>query len=183
MNKTIFYNAGMLLAILSGFIGALAISIGFQSLLIWAGNLIPSEYNVGIALDALVGVLAIAPIFIGAIVSDDLSSFAMGMIFAMLAIMGIYVSVTLHFNWFILVGCIGVFVASVIKMHRAGATKIWLYLILGAYLSYCVGAYYAMMLNGMEPAIDAAGINILTILLGVIWFKPFISYMSQPCLQ
>ena len=167
------------MAILSGFIGALAVSIGFQSLVVWAGNLLPVGYNVGIALDALVGVLAIAPIFIGAIVSDDVSSFTMGMFFAMLAIMGIYVSVTLYFNWFILVGCIGVFVASVIKMHRAGATKIWLYLILGAYLSYCVGAYYAMMLNGMEPAIDAAGINILTILLVCVWSKPFISYMGE----
>ena len=181
--KTIFYNAGLLLAILSGFIGALAISIGFQSLLIWAGNLIPSEYNVGIGLDALVGVLAIAPIFIGAIVSDDFSTFAMGMVFAMLSIVGFYISITLIFNPFVLVACMVVFVASVIKMHMAGATKIWLYLILGAYLSYCVGAYYALMLNGIEPAINMDGVNVLTLLLGVIWFKPFISYMSQPCLQ
>ena len=181
--KTIFYNAGMLLAILSGFIGALAVSIGFQSLVVWAGNLLPVGYNVGIALDVLVGALAIAPIFIGALVSDDVSSFTMGMFFAVLAIMGIYVSVTLYFNWFILVGCIGVFVASVIKMHRAGATKIWLYLILGAYLCYCIGTYYALILNGIEPAINMDGVNVLMLLLGVIWFKPFISYMSQPCLQ
>ena len=162
---------------LCGFIFAVAVSIGFQSLVVWTGNLLPGEYGLGI--DALIGVLMVMPIFMGALISDDFSTFTVGMVIAMLAVVGIYVSVTLYFNWFLFVGAMALFIVTLIKMDRDCTKKFWLYAVWGGYLCYCVGAYYAQVLNGIEPVMDVTAINILTALMVIVWSKPFFSYIGE----
>ena len=160
---------------LASFVIGLAVSVGLQSLLIWSGNLFLAEYNIGIISTTIIGLIGISPLLIGAIFSDDFSVFTMGMVFALLAIIGIYISIVWYFSWIAFAASLAVLLYGLYKMDCAGAEKVLLHGFLGTCLFYCMGAYYAMLINGLAPAIDIVGMTILAAVVVGIWFKPYVS--------
>ena len=97
---------GGILACLFALVLVAVSSIGFQSLLIWIGGLFPSVAGLGVAIDALIGLLLVMPLFIGACLSSDNETDA-DVILSLLSVAGIYLCIV-----FGLAGCCSVFVYS-----------------------------------------------------------------------
>ena len=140
---------------------ASAVSVGVQSLLIWIGGLYPSVQNLGLMLDAILGFVLVLPIFFGSAMSNSEGD---GNVFVgSLAIMGIYISVVWYFHAGILVGCLVLLCSALWRLYKIGADTFWVFGGACAYLLYCIGAYFAMIFNGFEPAINLYGIVTLII--------------------
>lgn len=147
-----------------------AILIGLQSLLIWIGGLFTSIENLGITIDAILGFVLLFPLFLGAVFTNHEGNG--NILVGLLAIMGIYISVVWYFHAGILVGCIVLLCQSLRRLDKIGADPIWIHCGMSAHLLYCIGAYFAMIFNGLEPASSVYGIVILSIVTLCIWFVP-----------
>ena len=149
-----------------------ALSVGVQSLLMWIGGLFPSVQDLGLMLDAILGFVLVFPIFFGSAMSNSEGEGEGNLFVGSLAIMGIYISVVWYFHAGIFVGCIVLLCSALWRLHKIGADPFW---VLGgacAYLLYCIGAYFAMLFNGLEPAINLYGIITLIVVAVCIWFIP-----------
>ena len=138
------------------FLVVAAVITGVQSLLFWIGGLFPSVENLGLTIDVVLGVLLILPPFIAAGLTDHKGNG--NIIVGLLAIMGIYVSVVWYFHAGILVGCLVLLFSAMWRLHKIGVDTFWLAIGTYAYLFYCIGAYFAMIFNSLEPAINLYGI-------------------------
>lgn len=154
---------------------ALVISIGFQSLLIWVGDLLFAGF--GIVLDTAFALLVISPLLIGVCISDKFPPLLKGMALILFAIMGIYTSIVWFFNWYSFIGCLAILLYGLYKMGRAGAKRVILHGFCGMILVYCISVYYAMLINGVSPEIGDVGINILWGVAAAICLKPCMDFM------
>lgn len=146
-------------------LGVNVISISVQRLLIWAGWL-----HCGMMLDTILGMLLIMPALIAFALTKHKGTG--NIIVGLLAIMGIYISVVWYFHAGILVGCLVLLYSALWRLYKLGYN---LMLILGGacvYLLYCIGAYFAMTANSLEPAINLYGIITLVVATLCVWFIP-----------
>lgn len=144
-----------------------AFSIGVQSLLFWICGLLSSAENCSMMTDTIFGMLLVLPPFIAAGSTKHKGN--INIIVGLSAIMGTYISVVWYFHAGILVGCIVLLCSALWRLYKIGADPFW---VLGgacAYLFYCIGAYFAMLFNGLEPAINIYGIVTLIITTICIW--------------
>ena len=144
-----------------------AFSIGVQSLLFWIGGLFLSVENLGLTIDAVLFMLLVLPAFIGAGLTNHRGNG--NILVGLTAIMGIYISVVWYFHAGILVGCIVLLCSALWRLYKIGADHFWGLGGACAYLFYCIGAYFAMLFNGLEPAINIYGIVTLIITTICIW--------------
>ena len=161
-----FWNLAVLFLIVA------ALSVGVQSLLIWIGGLFPSVQNLGLMLDAILGFVLVFPIFFGSAMSNSEGEGDGNLFVGSLAIMGIYISVVWYFHAGILVGCIVLLCSALWRLYKMGVDTFWVFGGACAYLLYCIGAYCAMIFNGLEPAINIYGIVTLIIAAICILFIP-----------
>ena len=153
------------------FISVMAVySAVFQGLLIWIGGLFPSAKGLGLALDLLLGLVLVLPLFLGA--GLDKHKGNESIIIALLAIIGIYVCIIFWFNWLLLIGCIIVLYFNLRRLDKIGGNTLWIYSGGCAYLLYCIGTYFALIFNGIQPAADIYAIAILSIITFYIGVKP-----------
>lgn len=151
------------------FVVMAAMSIGLQSLLIWIGGLFPLA-GLGLGIDAVIGMLLVVPIIIGIVLGSSFPGDG-NLLLALLAVMGIYISIVFWFNWFVFIGCIALLWVNLLLLDRAGCDSFWLYCGACVYLLYCLGAYFAMHFNGIEVATDIWGIAVLSAATLCAWFK------------
>ena len=148
---------GVFGAMLVGIIVAVAISVVLQSLLIWIGGLFPSvDKNLGVEFDGIVGMLLVFPIIFVAIFKNFDGN--VSLLLSGLAIIGIYDTTVWFFNWIMLITFVAVLLFSLNNLDQTGCNKFVVHGIMCSYLIYCIGAYYAMIINGIEPVIDIYGI-------------------------
>ena len=93
---------------------------------------------------------------------------------ALLAIVGIYVYVInpTDLSWIWLAVCFLMLLQSWILLERMKADTSILSLSLGAGLCYCIGAYFAMIFNDIEPAVELKDIIVISIATVCLWFRP-----------
>ena len=149
-----------------------AVIIGVESLLFWIGGLFPSVQDLGLMLDAILGFVLVFPIFFGSAMSNYEGEGDGNLFVGSLAIMGIYISVVWYFHAGILVGCIVLLCSALWRLYKMGVDTFWVFGGACAYLLYCIGAYFAMIFNGLEPAINLYGIVTLIIMTICILFIP-----------
>ena len=159
-----FWELGLLFLVVA------AVSIGVQSLIFWIGGLFPSVEDCGMLIDSILCALLVLPLLIGAGLTEGEGNG--NIIVGLLAIMGIYVSVVWYFHAGILVGCLVLLCMALWKFHKLGANPLWTCGGACAYLLYCIGAYFAMIFNGLEPAINLYGIISLIVAAIGIWLIP-----------
>lgn len=147
-----------------------AVIIGVESLLFWIGGLFPSVENLGLTIDAILFMLLVLPAFIGAGLTNHKGNG--NILVGLTAIMGIYISVVWYFHAGILVGCIVLLYLAIWRLHKIGADTLWLGCGAYSYVCYGIGAYCAMIFNGLEPAINIYGIVALIIAAICILFIP-----------
>jgi hypothetical protein len=147
-----------------------AVIIGVESLLFWIGGLFPSVENLGLTIDAILFMLLVLPAFIGAGLTNHRGNG--NILVGLTAIMGIYISVVWYFHAGILVGCLVLLYMALWRLHKLEANLMWTCGGAYAYLLYCIGAYFAMIFNGLEPAINIYGIITLIIAAICILFMP-----------
>ncbi len=143
---------------------------GTESLLVWIGGLFPSVENLGLTIDAILFMLLVLPAFIGAGLTNHRGNG--NILVGLTAIMGIYISVVWYFHAGILVGCIVLLYLAIWRLNKVGADTLWLGCGAYSYLCYSIGAYFAMVFNGLEPAINIYGIIMLSIAAIGILFIP-----------
>ena len=150
---------------------AAVVSIGVQSLLFWIGGLFLSIKDCGMLIDTILGILLISPLFLGAGLTEGEGN---GSIFVgSLAIMGIYISVVWYFHAGILAGCLVLLYMALWRLYKIiGADPLWTCGGTCAYLLYCIGAYFAMIFNGLEPVINIYGIVTLIVATIGVWVIP-----------
>ena len=141
-----------------------------QILLIGAGRLFFSDENDAVMIDAIIGMLLVLPPLITVCMTNYKGDG--NIIVGLLAIMGIYVSVVWYFHAGILVGCIVLLYSAIWRLHKAGADTLWLGCGAYSYVCYSIGAYFAMIFNGLEPAINIYGIITLIVATMCIFFIP-----------
>ena len=159
-----FWELGLLFLVVA------AVSIGVQSLIFWIGGLFPSVEDCGMLIDSILCALLVLPLLIGAGLTEGEGNG--NIIVGLLAIMGIYISVVWYFHAGILAGCLVLLFSALWRLHKLGADPLWTCGGACAYLLYCIGAYYAMIFNGLEPVISVYGIVILSIATLCVWFIP-----------
>lgn len=148
-----------------------AVSIGFQSLLMWIGGFFPSVEDCGKLIDSILCMLLLLPAFICFGLGSDFKGSGNCLV-GLLAIMGIYVSVVWYFHAGILVGCIVLLYSALWRLYKISADPLWTHCGASAYLLYCIGAYFALLFNDIEPAINIYGIVTLIIATICLWFIP-----------
>jgi len=94
--------------------------------------------------------------------------------FTLLAIIGIFVYVinSTNLSWIWLAVCFLVLLQSWILFEKMKADTSILSLALGTCLCYCLGAYFAMIFNNIEPAIELKDIIVIFIITVCMWFRP-----------
>lgn len=171
-NKNFFnkwFNEEILWCILL-FLVIAAFITGVESLLVRIGGLFPSIENLGLTIDAVLFMLLVLPVFIMAALTEFERNG--DILVGLTAIMGIYISVVWYFHAGILVGCLVLLYSALWRLYKLGYN---LMLILGGacvYLLYCIGAYFAMTANSLEPAINLYGIITLVVATLCVWFIP-----------
>ena len=149
-----------------------AVIIGVESLLFWIGGLFPSVENLGLTIDTILFMLLVLPAFIGAGLTNHKGNG--NILVGLTAIMGIYISVVWYFHAGILVGCLVLLFSAMWRLHKIGVDTFWLAIGAFAYLFYCIGAYFAMIFNGLEPAIDLYGIiPLIVAAIGILLIPAF----------
>ncbi len=153
-----------------------ALSIGFQSLLVWFCGLFPSVEHLGIAMDYLFwGILLMLMDL-----KIDLIRFTIDqrakenlMCGFMVEQAVIYIYVVCWGHWLLLV--IGLLLLSSslnlheYEYHRACSE---VYEAECICLLYSIGAYVALLLNGIEPVANIYGIIVLSLVTLILWFAP-----------
>lgn len=152
------------------FVLSAALSIGLQGLLIWIGGLFPSVEGLGMTIDALFGFILIFPLLAGAGFTDHTGNGSI--LLSLLAIIGIYVCVVLYFNWFVFIGCLVLLGLNLRRLVNIGGDSLWIYGIAGAYLLYCIGAFFAMLLNNIVPVVDSYALIVLVLVTLGMWSIP-----------
>ena len=160
-----------------------ALSIGFQSLLVWFCGLFPSVEHLGmsvehlgIAMDYLFGVILLLLMYL----KIDLIRFTIDQrakenlmcgFMAEQAVIYIYVVFWGHF----LVLVIGLLLlSSLLDLHEYEYHRqcVEVYETECICLLYSIGAYVALLLNGIEPAANIYGIIVLSLVTLIMWFAP-----------
>ena len=152
------------------FLGVAAVITGVQSLIFWISGLFSSAEDCGMMTDTILGMLLVLPPFIAAGLTEHKGNG--NILVGMLAIMGLYVSVVWYFHAGILVGCLVLLFSAMWRLHKLGVDTFWLAIGVYSYVCYCIGAYCAMIFNGLEPAINLYGIVTLIIAAICILFIP-----------
>lgn len=152
-------------------IASALLSIGIQSLLMWIGGLFPSVDDLSRAMDVLLGAMLVAPIFVGAGLTENKGNG--NIILAMLAIIGIYICVVYCFSWLLLIFCILLLWLNLKRLDNLDGDTLWIYGGGCAYLLYCIGAYFALIFNDLEPDINTYGITVLSVATLCMWFPAF----------
>ena len=147
-----------------------AVIIGVESLLFWIGGLFPSVENLGLTIDSILFMLLVLPAFIGAGLTNHRGNG--NILVGLTAIMGIYISVVWYFHAGILVGCLVLLFSAMWRLHKLGVDTFWLAIGVYSYVCYGIGAYCAMIFNGLEPAINIYGIVTLSVAAICILFIP-----------
>ncbi len=153
-----------------------ALSIGVQSLLVKIGGLFPSIEYLGIAIDAIFAEILLLLMYI----KIDLIRFTigqrdkenlMGGFLAEQAVIYLYVVGWGH--WLVLAIGLILLSSSVslseYEYHRECSE---VYEAKCVCLLYSIGAYVALLLNGIEPAANIYGIIVLLIVTLIMWFAP-----------
>ena len=155
-----WFNEEILWCILL-FLVIAAFITGVESLLVRIGGLFPSIENLGLTIDAVLFMLLVLPVFIMAALTEFERNG--DILVGLTAIMGIYISVVWYFHAGILVGCIVLLYSAIWRLHKVGADTLWLGCGAYSYVCYSIGAYFAMLFNGIEPAINIYGIVTLSV--------------------
>ena len=164
------YLGGEFWGLLTVLIAMTAMLFGLQSVIIRIGELFPSVECLGIAIDAVLGFILIAPLFLGSSLTEHEGNG--NMFVASLAIMGIYVSVVWYFNWFCFIACIVILWFNLRWLEKLGGDVLWIYCGACFYILYCIGAYFALLINNFAPAADIYGIAVLSAAAIVGWMYP-----------
>lgn len=141
-----------------------------QSLLIGVGRLFSSDANTAVVIDALLGFILIAPVYFCAGHSEHKGDG--NILVGLLAIMGIYISVVWYFHGGILFGCIVLLYSCLARLRKIRLDSLRIYGGTCVYLLYCIGAYFAMIFNDLEPAINIYGIVTLIVATIGVWLIP-----------
>lgn len=151
----------------------LVLSIGIQSLIFWFGG-----YIFGMLIDVL---LFVALIVWGKSLIHTDNTFVyketnkkgwICVLCLFLAIIAIYFSVVGIYLQSLLALSLAVFVFCGIWLGRMNVDTNRLFFVLGLALIYCIGAYFAMFINGIEPPIDKSGFFLVSGATLVVWLKP-----------
>lgn len=149
-------------------LAATVFSILLQGLFFVIGGLFPSIENFGMMIDAIIFMLLVLFQFVGGGLDNRKRNG--NIIIGLLAIMGIYISVVWYFHAGILVGCLVLIYIDLWRLYKQGAEPVRLFFGACFCLPYCIGAYFAMIFNGLEPAINLSGIVTVAIATICVWF-------------
>lgn len=151
----------------------LVLSIGIQSLIFWFGG-----YTFGLLIDALLFVALV--IWGKSLVHADNTFvykgtnkkgwFCVSGLF--LAVIAIYFSVVGIYLQALLGVSLIVFVFCGLWLEKMQADTARLFFVLGLALIYCIGAYFAMFINSIEPPIVRPAIYLISAVTLLVWFKP-----------
>jgi len=159
---------GDILVFITIFLVIAAVSIGGQSLLLWIGGLFPSVAAMGLVIDSVLGLVLVLP---AAVIAKSGGAKVMA-----LALIGIYVCVVWYFDWFLLIARSVVLLLGLRKLAEYADTLPLFYNIACLYLLccllYCIGAYFAMICNGLEPEADIIGIAVILVLVVCVRLIP-----------
>jgi len=151
----------------------LVLSIGIQSFMFWFGG-----HTFGLFADVLLFIVLI--VWGKSLVHND-NTFAYkgtnkkGWICALclfLAIIAVYFSVVEIYLQSLLVLSLIVFVFCGIWLEKMKIDTARLFFVLGLALFYCIGAYFAMLINSIEPPIERIGFYLILVVTLLVWFKP-----------
>jgi len=154
-----------LLGILGIFVIAAVTVIAMQCGLFWAGGLFSSAVEI----NSVLVLLSVTPLIVGAGLTNHKGNG--NIIVALLAIIGIYICVVWYFHWGVLIGCIALLISSLIRLEKIGGDPVWTNGMACTYLLYSVGAYFAMLFYGFEPAADLGAIIVLLLVSVFLWFR------------
>lgn len=152
------------------------LSIGVQSLLVQIGGLFPSVEYLGIAIDAVFGVILLLLMYL----KLDLIRFTMGerakenLLWGfMVEQMVIYFYVVCWGHWLVLVIGLLLLSSSIhLPEYEYHRQCVEVYETECICLLYSIGAYFALLFNGIEPAANIYGIAVLFIVTLIMWFAP-----------
>ena len=158
---------------LFGLIVTMVISVGLQSLVIWLG---------GMFLDVILFALFI--IAIGQAIAFNFSDFfpykrtsgggTVSMIYVGLGIVGTYAYIVHQtpLGWTLLAGSLILMLLNWIFLEKIDADITYVGISVGVGLCYCLGTYFAMLLNGLEPVAEIPEIAIISLATLFAWFRP-----------
>lgn len=166
------------------------VSTLIQSLLFWVGDLpFLKRFDLwglgcGIILDVILGVFVLVwswvifkrpdtfPLIPETPPAVSKETFIVTIICSLIAA---YICTVFYFQWLLFGLSLVLIVACGLKLIRdmniVGNPEIVSFAI-GIPLAYCVGAYFALLTVGREPAMDAYGITILSIACFAVWMYP-----------
>lgn len=151
----------------------LAISIGVQSLVFWLAG-----YTIGTLIDALLFVALI--VWGKSLIHADNTFVYKGtnkkgwfcVLCMFLAVIAVYFSVVGIYLQSLLAVSLVVFVFCGIWLEKMNADTARLFFVLGLALFYCIGAYFAMFINGIDTPIERSGVYLISGVTLLVWFKP-----------
>ena len=160
------------------------ISVCVQSFLFWADDLsLLSGFHIGtLSFGMVADVVLFATILAFALWTNNgpdtfmfLGTMGKGRVclfFITLATIALYVSVIFAYLWWVLVLAIAVIFICEHALLRLKADDSRINLAFGVALIYCVGAYIALLLNDLVPAISLYGAFAIAVISLVMFFKP-----------
>ena len=164
----------------------LMFAVGLQSLLFWVGGLLPA-WRIGcLSMGVILNLLVFASIiwlfseigsnqyffpYKGTAEKGAFSGFTV-----MLLPLCVYICVTSLYSWLALMLMVLLLVLCIRRLTKIEADVSRLGTLAGGLFVYCLGGYFAMLINGLEPAIDVYGLTLLAFVTIVLWFNPIFDY-------
>lgn len=183
IKKSRKYSGSEFLSSFLGLIMVMMMSIAFQALAFRIGSLYAIE-NLGFYLDGgLFAFLFIAAIYAtnrmnGGVfkLSKSKRSGAINLIAIWIAVFVIYIYVLRpipdRINLPEILVCLLIVLINLYALKTLKADTSILILTVGITLIYCVGTYFAMLINSIEPVIDIYSIAVLASITLIVWLKP-----------
>ena len=164
------------------------ISITVQCILLWTDALsLVSEFNLGtLSFGMVLDIVLFVAILVFALWTNNgpdtfifLGTMGKGrvcLLFLTLSVIAAYISVIFVYQWWVLLLSIAVLFLSEYALRRLKADDDRINLAFGIALIYCVGAYFAMLINNLEPTIDLWGLFAIMVTSIILYFKPAFEY-------
>ena len=89
-----------------------------------------------------------------------------------LAVIAVYFSIVGIYLQSLLAVSLAVFVFCGIWLEKMKIDTARLFFVLGLAFFYCIGAYFAMLINSIEPPIEKIGFYLILVVTLLVWFKP-----------
>lgn len=140
-----------------------------QFLIFRSCDIITSDASIGTWLNLVLAAILFIPLCCKS--AQNESGTLPSLSVSLLAVIGIYWCVIGYCNWWLLGGCMLFLAYNLMLFEREKINIGMVCIIIGLYLSYCVGTYFAMLLAARTPAINTLQMTILLLLEISVWLR------------